>query len=411
MHGLSACPAAQRQRQLCACPITGPVQFLPPAGPSRRPFMNTSKLAGLALCASLALPAAALAQDITIAVAAPLTGSEAVSGRQMTDGATLAVADINAAGGVLGRKLKFTVNDDACDPKQARSVAEKVAGAKVSFVVGHFCSASSIAASEVYADANIAQISPASTATKFTEGRLWNVARVCGRDDQQGPAAAAHIMKAFAGKNIAILHDKNTYGKGLADETKKALNAAGFREKMFESFNRGDVDFSAIVSRLKREQIDLVYVGSYPQEAGLLLRQMREQGLKTVLMAGDALYDRAFASITGPEADGALFTFGPDPRRNPAAKAVVDRFVANKVDPEGYTLHTYAAIQVWAQAVAKAGATDARKVMQTIKAGEWDTVMGKLSFDAKGDIKQTGYVLWKWDGKGNAAELASGKGS
>jgi len=374
-------------------------------------LMNYPKLIGLVVCASLAFPAAASAQDITIGVAGPLTGSEAVSGRQMTDGAAQAIADINAAGGVLGRKLKIAVSDDACDPKQARSVAEKLAGAKVPFVVGHFCSASSIAASEVYADASVLQISPASTSTKFTDGKLWNVARVCGRDDQQGPAAAAYIAKAFAGRNVAILHDKNTYGKGLADETRKALNAAGFREKMFESFNRGEIDFSAIVSRLKRENVDLVYVGSYPQEAGLILRQMREQGLKTVLMAGDALYDRAFASITGKDADGALFTFGPDPRGNPAAKATVDRFKANKVDPEGYTLHTYAAIQVWAQAVAKAGTTDARRVMDTIKAGEWDTVMGKLSFDAKGDIKQTGYVLWKWDGAGNAVELAPGKGS
>jgi branched-chain amino acid transport system substrate-binding protein len=154
----------------------------------------------------------------------------------------------------------------------------------------------------------------------------------------------------------------------------------------------------------------LVYVGGYPQEAGLILRQMREQGLKTVLMAGDALFDRTFASITGADANGALFTFGPDPRNNPAAKAVVEQFKAGNIDPEGYTLHSYAVIQLWAQAVAKAGSTDARKVMDAIKAGEWNTVVGKLSFDARGDIRQTGYVLWKWDGKGNAVELAPGKG-
>jgi len=117
------------------------------------------------------------------------------------------------------------------------------------------------------------QISPASTATKFTDGKLWNVARVCGRDDQQGPAAAAYIMKAFAGKNVAILNDKNTYGKGLADETRKAAQCGRFGEKMFESFNRGEIDFSAIVSRLKRENIDLVYVGGYPLESGLILRR------------------------------------------------------------------------------------------------------------------------------------------
>jgi len=360
---------------------------------------------GLALGASLALSSAALAQDITIAVAGPMTGGESAFGRQMKNGAEMAVADLNAAGGLLGKKLVLDVEDDACDPKQARSVAEKIGSAKIPFVAGHYCSSSSIPASEAYADGNVLQITPASTATKFTDGNLWNVARVCGRDDQQGPAAAAYIAKAFAGKNVAILNDKTSYGKGLADETKKALNAAGFTEKMFESYNKGDKDFNAIVSRLKRDNIDLVYVGGYHQEAGLILRQMRDQGLKTILMAGDALNDKEFASITGSDAEGTLFTFGPDPRNNPAAKAIVEEFKAKNIDPEGYTLYTYAAMQVWSQAAAAAGSTDAKKVMDKIKAGAWDTVIGNLSFDAKGDIKQNAYVVWKWDAKGNAAEI------
>jgi branched-chain amino acid transport system substrate-binding protein len=371
--------------------------------------MKSSKLIGsalgLALGASLALSAPALAQDITIAVAGPMTGGESAFGRQMKNGAEMAVADLNAAGGLLGKKLVLDVEDDACDPKLARSVAEKIGSAKIPFVAGHYCSSSSIPASEAYADSNVLEITPASTATKFTDGNLWNVARVCGRDDQQGPAAAAYIAKAFAGKNVAILNDKTSYGKGLADETKKALNAAGFTEKMFESYNKGDKDFNAIVSRLKRDNIDLVYVGGYHQEAGLILRQMRDQGLKTILMAGDALNDKEFASITGPDAEGTLFTFGPDPRNNPAAKAIVEEFKAKNIDPEGYTLYTYAAIQVWSQAAAKAGSTDAKKVMDKIKAGAWDTVIGNLSFDAKGDIKQDSYVVWKWDSKGNAAEI------
>jgi branched-chain amino acid transport system substrate-binding protein len=367
--------------------------------------MKSFKLIGLAFGASLALSATALAQDATVAVAGPMTGGESAFGRQMKNGAEQAVADFNAVGGVLGKKLTLNVQDDACDPKQARSVAEKIASAKIPFVVGHYCSSSSIPASEAYADGNVLQITPASTATKFTDNKLWNVARVCGRDDQQGPAAAAYIIKAFAGKNVAILNDKTSYGKGLADETKKALNAAGFTEKMFESYNKGDKDFNAIVSRLKRDNIDLVYVGGYHQEAGLILRQMRDQGLQTVLMAGDALNDKEFASITGPAAEGTLFTFGPDPRNNPAAKAIVEEFKAKNIDPEGYTLYTYAAMQVWSQAATKAGTMDPKKVMDTIKAGAWDTVIGKLSFDAKGDIKQNAYVVWKWDAKGNAAEI------
>src|SRR6202171_1367544 len=226
-------------------------------------LMKSLKLIGLALGASLALSTTALAQDITIAVAGPMTGSESAFGRQMKNGAEQAVADLNAAGGVIGKKLALQVGDDACDPKQARSVAEKFASSKIPFVAGHFCSSSSIPASEAYADGNVLQITPASTNPLYTERKLWNVARVCGRDDQQGLVAAAYIAKVYKGKNVAILNDKTTYGKGLADETKKALNKVGFTEKMFESYNKGDKDFNAIVSRLKRDNIDLVYVGGY----------------------------------------------------------------------------------------------------------------------------------------------------
>jgi len=370
--------------------------------------MKPTRILGLALGASIAMSTAAFAQDISVAVAGPMTGSESAFGRQMKNGADLAVADLNAAGGVNGKKLALQVGDDACDPKQARSVAEKLASSKVPFVAGHFCSSSSIPASEAYAEGNVLQITPASTNPVFTERKLWNVLRVCGRDDQQGLVAAQYILKAFAGKNIAILNDKTTYGKGLADETKKALNAGGMKEKLFESYNKGDKDFNSIVSRLKRENIDLVYVGGYHQEAGLILRQMRDQGMKTLLMAGDAMNDKEFASITGAAAEGTLFTFGPDPRNKPTAKAIVEKFKAKGIDPEGYTLYTYAAFQIWSQAATKAKSTDAKKVMEAIKGGEWDTVLGKLSFDAKGDIKVIDYVVYKWDAKGNYAEINKG---
>src|SRR5438445_11399028 len=225
--------------------------------------MNSLKLIGLALGASLALSSAGLAQDTKVAVAGPMTGGESAFGRQMKNGAEQAVGDINAAGGVLGKKLALNIRDDACDPTQARSVAEKIASAKIPFVAGHYCSSSSIPESEAYADGNVLQITPASTNPLYTERKLWNVARVCGRDDQQGLVAADDIANFYKGKNVTILNDKTTYGKGLADETKKALNKVGFTEKMFESYNKGDKDFNAIVSLLNRDNIDLVYVGGY----------------------------------------------------------------------------------------------------------------------------------------------------
>jgi branched-chain amino acid transport system substrate-binding protein len=370
--------------------------------------MKKSWFAGLAL--GLAMAAPAFAQDITVGVAGPMTGGEATFGRQLRNGAEQAVADINAAGGVLGKKLKLEIGDDACDPKQARSIGEKFAGMKVPVVVGHYCSSSSIPASEAYAEGGVLQITPASTNPTFTERGLWNTFRVCGRDDQQGSVAGQYIAKNFKGKNVAIINDKTTYGKGLADETQKALEKAGMKAKTIESYNKGDKDFTALVSKLKRDNIDIVFVGGYHQEAGLILRQMRDQGMKTVLMAGDALADKEFASITGPAAEGVLFTFGPDPRNKPTAKALVEAFKKKNIDPEGYTLYTYAAFQIWKAAATKANSTDGKKVAAAIKGGTWDTVLGKISYTPKGDITVIDYVVYKWDAKGNYTELVS-KGS
>ena len=366
--------------------------------------MKRLALIGPAVATGLLLGGAASAQDITIGVAGPMTGQYASFGQQLKNGAELAVADINAAGGVLGKKLKLEVGDDACDPKQARAVAEKLSGMKVPFVAGHFCSSSSIPASDAYAENNVLQISPASTNPTFTDRKMWNTFRTCGRDDQQGIVAGNYISKNYKGKNVAILHDKSTYGKGLADEMKKALNKAGAKEKMYEAYTQGDKDFTALVSKMKAANIDVVYIGGYHTEAGLILRQMRDQGMKTQLISGDALVTNEFWSITGPAGEGVLMTFGPDPRKKPSAAAVVKKFKDKGIDPEGYTLYTYATIQLWAQAAKKANSTDPKKVAAAIKAGKnWSTVLGPLSFDKKGDITALDYVFYKWskDGKYN----------
>jgi branched-chain amino acid transport system substrate-binding protein len=346
-----------------------------------------------------------LAEDITVGSAGPMTGGQATFGRQMSEGAEQAIADINAAGGVLGKKLRLEIGDDACDPKQARSVAEKLSGMGAGVVVGHYCSSSSIPASDAYLDGGVLQITPASTNPLFTERGMWNTFRTCGRDDQQGPFAADYLAKNFKGKNIAVINDKTTYGKGLADEVKKALNAAGVTEKLNESYNQGDKDFNALVSKLKLNNIDIVYDGGYHQEAGLIVRQMRDQGLKTILMAGDALASREFASITGAAGEGVLFTFPPDPRKRPTAVAVVKAFKDKGIDPEGYVLYTYAAFQIWAQAAAKVGTTDPQKVAATMRAGTWDTVLGPIGFDKKGDITGGGWAVYRWDKDGDYQEI------
>ena len=337
---------------------------------------------------------------IRIATVGPMTGQYASFGEQMRRGAEMAVADLNAAGGVLGKKIVLEIGDDACDPKQAVAVANQLVGKGVSFVAGHFCSGSSIPASEVYAEEGILQISPASTNPKLTERGLDNVFRVCGRDDQQGLVAGTFLAKNFGTAKIAIIHDKTAYGKGLADETKKTLNGLGVKETLYEAYTAGEKDYSALVSKLKLNRITVLYVGGYHTEAGLIVRQMRQQGMKTMLVSGDALVTNEYWSITGKAGEGTLMTFSPDPRKEKAAAAVVAKFRADGYEPEGYTLYTYGAIQTWAQAVEKIGGTDTGKLSRYLKSNQFDTVLGRLGFDEKGDVTAPGYVFYEWkDGK------------
>ncbi|MCW2236963.1 branched-chain amino acid ABC transporter substrate-binding protein [Azospirillum canadense] len=356
------------------------------------------KLSLLVAVAATAMTASVAKADIAVATAGPITGQYATFGEQMKKGMEQAVADINAAGGVLGQKLKMEVGDDACDPKQAVAVANQLAKAGVKFVAGHFCSGSSIPASQVYAEEGVLQISPASTNPKLTEQGLKNVFRVCGRDDQQGQIAGKYLLQNYKGKNVAILHDKSAYGKGLADETQKALNAGGQKEKIYEAYTAGEKDYSALVSKLKQEAIDVVYVGGYHTEAGLIARQMKDQGLNATIVSGDALVTNEYWSITGPAGEGTMMTFGPDPRELPDAKAAVEKFRKAGYEPEGYTLYTYAALQIWAEAVNAAKSTDATKVAEALhKGGTYKTVIGTIGFDAKGDVTTPAYVWYRWN--------------
>ena len=334
--------------------------------------------------------------DILISTAGPMTGQYASFGEQMKRGAEMAVKDINAKGGVLGQKLKLTVGDDACDPKQAVAVANKFVSEGVKFVAGHFCSGSSIPASQVYTEENILQISPASTNPKLTDEGGPNVFRVCGRDDQQGIVAGNFLAKNYGDKKIAILHDKTAYGKGLADETMKQLEKDGVKPAMYEAYTAGEKDYSALVSKMKSAGIDVFYVGGYHTEAGLMVRQAREQGYNAQLVSGDALVTDEFWKITGPAGSGTLMTFSPDPRKNAMAAPVVKEFRDTGYEPEGYTLYTYGAIQAWAQAVAKAKSTDTEKVEAALKSNQFDTVLGKIGFDKQGDVTAPGYVWYEW---------------
>ena len=360
--------------------------------------MPNFKMSLLAAAALTAVSFTAAKAEILIATAGPITGQYASFGEQMKRGAEMAVADLNAAGGVLGQKVRLVVGDDACDPKQAVAVANKFVSEGVVFVAGHFCSGSSIPASKVYEEEGVLQISPASTNPKLTDEGGPNVFRVCGRDDQQGIVAGNYLADAWGDKKIAILHDKTAYGKGLADETKKRLNQRGIDEALYEAFTAGEKDYSALVSKMKATGIDVFYLGGYHTEAGLMIRQAREQGYNVQLVSGDALVTDEYWKITGDAGKGTVMTFSPDPRKNAEAAPIVAKFKAQNYEPEGYTLYTYGAGQAWAQAAEKAGSVDTGAMIESLRANQFDTVLGRIGFDEKGDVTAPGYVWYEWAG-------------
>ncbi|ACM37519.1 MULTISPECIES: branched-chain amino acid ABC transporter substrate-binding protein [Rhizobium/Agrobacterium group] len=365
--------------------------------------MKKSLLSAVALTAMVAFSGTAWA-DIIVGVGGPLTGPNAAFGAQLQKGAEQAAADINAAGGINGEKIKIVLGDDVSDAKQGVSVANKFVADGVKYVIGHFNSGVSIPASDVYAENGILQITPASTNPKFTERGMWNTFRTCGRDDQQGAVAGKYIAEKFKGVKVAVIHDKTPYGQGLADETKKAMNGLGVKEVIYEGITPGEKDYSALIAKMKEAGVGIVYFGGLHTEAGLILRQMADQGVKATLMSGDGITSNELASIAGDAVNGTLMTFPPDPRNNPNAKDAVKKFRDAGFEPEAYTLYSYAALQIIAEAAKAAGSTDAEKVAETMKAkGPFTTVIGSIGFDAKGDITRPDYVMYTWkkgpDGK------------
>jgi branched-chain amino acid transport system substrate-binding protein len=350
----------------------------------------------LALGLSVAMAGTALAQ-VKMGVGGPITGPSAATGAQMKNGADQAAADINAAGGILGKKITMEYGDDVSDPKQGVSVANKFAADGVKYVVGHYNSGVSIPSSLVYQENGIIEITPASTNPTFTERKMWNTFRVCGRDDQQGAVAGAYIVKHFKGKKIAVVHDKTTYGKGLADETVKGLAKGGMKPVLYEGINTGEKDFSALVSKIKQSNADLIYFGGLYTEAGLVVRQMRDQGVKAPLMGGDGITSDEYASVGGPGVEGTLMTYGPDPRNKPQAKKVVAEFRKKNFEPEAYTLYSYAAVQIFKQAAEAAKSLDPKKMAEKMHSGmHFKTVLGDISYDKKGDITKLDYVMYIW---------------
>jgi branched-chain amino acid transport system substrate-binding protein len=345
------------------------------------------------LAASLGWPARA---EVLIGMAGPMTGPSAWFGEQMQRGAEMAVADLNAAGGVLDQQLRLITADDFCDPEQAVAAAKKLVSDGVIFVAGHFCSGASIAASDVYAAARVLQISPVSTNPVLTELGRANVFRVVPRDDADAIVAGNYLADHWADKKIAILHDNSTFGKGIAEGTKKQLNKRGLSEAVYQAYVPGKSDYGVEIAGLQTADIGVLYIGGYHTEIALMARAARDRGYSLQLITGMSLFSEDFGLIAGQAAEGVLFTDPADPRRRAEAARVVERFRASGFEPQGYTLYTYGAIQVWAKAVEKSGSFELQAMIDSLRHHQFETVLGPIDFDEKGDLTLQNPVWYVW---------------
>ncbi|HET6469411.1 MAG TPA: branched-chain amino acid ABC transporter substrate-binding protein [Geminicoccaceae bacterium] len=367
------------------------------------------RLLSLFFSATLALATSgAGAAEILIGFANPLTGPYAATGSRNRAAAELAVEDLNAAGGVLGREVRLLAEDDACGVEQAVAAAQRLVEAKVPFVVGHMCSHSSLLAAGIYEVANVVMISPSSTHPRLTEEGRRNVFRVIGRDDRQGRLAGDFLAEHWADRAIAILHDGSTYGAGLAAETRRRLRAHGLHEVLYEAYAPGEQDYAALAARLRDAGVEVLYIGGYGPDAARILLAVQKQGGHPQLIGGDALAMDEFWAVAGPAGEGTIFSGPPDAEAPTGAASVLERLRSRGLGQNPGGIRAYAAVQLWAAAAERAGSIEPAAVSETLRRGRFETAIGPVAFDEKGDLEGAD---WRWkvwsEGAHSEAEFAA----
>ncbi|RTZ48182.1 high-affinity branched-chain amino acid ABC transporter substrate-binding protein [Candidimonas sp. SYP-B2681] len=348
------------------------------------------------------------ATNIKIGIPQPMTGPATQYGDQIQAGALTAIEAINAAGGVKGQKLEPLLIDDGCEPKQAVPAANRVINSGAKFAVAHACSGTTIPAVNVYEQEGIVAITPGATSPLVTDTiKPHYFFRTIGRDDQQGPYAATYIAEKLKPKKVAILHDKQTYGSGVATQVRDSLAKQNINTALYEGINVGDSDYSAVITKLKSLNPDLIYFGGYHAELGLLLRQAREQGLATQFMGPEGVANKDLFAIAGSAIADLLVTLPSDFTKLPGNEKVLENFKKSKRSPDGaFTLTAYAAVQILADSITAVG-TDPAKVAEYMHANPFNTAIGKVEYDAKGDLKEFEFAVFKWDKAGNTVQLSN----
>ncbi len=368
------------------------------------------KLACISALLATALPLAGHADTVRIGVAGPFTGANAAFGDQLWIGATEAANAINEKGGINGDTIELVKADDACEPKQAVAVANRLVDQdEVVAVVGHFCSSSTIPASEIYDEADILSMATGSTNPEVTERGLPTVTRICGRDDQQAAVIGKFIAEEVGAKRIAVIHDKDTYGRGVADATREEAEKLGVETVLYDGVTRGERDYNALVTKIKGANVDAVFFGGLYAEAGTLVRQVREQGIEVPYVSVDGIVDPAFVTAAGGNqyASGVYMGFPADPRNMDSSKDIVAKLDSEGKKSDGFTLYAYAGVQAVAAAIEGTdGSTSGTDLAEWLSENTIETVLGEKGWDEKGDLRTPDYTMYQWDDEGGYAELA-----
>lgn len=346
------------------------------------------------------------AETIKIAVIGPITGSVAQYGDMQMSGAKMAVEQINAAGGVNGKMLEAVLMDDVCEPKQAVAVANRVINQEIRYVVGHLCSGSTQPASDIYEDEGVLMITPASTSPAITERGFQMIFRTIGLDNQQGPVAGRFIAEQIKPEKLAIIHDKQQYGQGIADQVGKTTMMMDVNVVMFEGISKDQKDFSALITKMKSRKVDFVYYGGYHPELGLILRQAREQGLTARFMGPEGVGNKDISAIAGEASEGLYVTLPSDFAAVPANAGLVQAFKDINEDPSGpFVMPAYAAVQVIADSMRATGSEESEKLANYMRQNSFNTPIGEVAFDKKGDLKEFQFVVYEWHADATKTEV------
>jgi branched-chain amino acid transport system substrate-binding protein len=348
--------------------------------------------------AVFALSGVGLAQDtIKLGVAGAHSGDLASYGIPSIRAAELVVKDANAKGGVLGKQIELLLGDDACKPELATNVATKLVSDGVNVVLGHICSGATKAALNIYGSAKIVVMSPSATNTELTlSGEYPNFFRTIAYDDAQARLQVDFAKDVLKVKRVACLHDKGDYGKGQSTLAKKFFEEAGIEVALFEGVTPGAVDYSAIVQKIKRENVDLVVWGAYHPEASKIVTLMRKKKMDTPFMGADGIKDETFIKVAGEFAEGVFATGPRDVSQNPlfiAAKKAHQE--AYGEDPGPFFTEAYSAALALLNAIEKGGSTEFEAITKALRSEYVDTPLGSISFDQNGDAIGIGFSVYQ----------------